>query len=310
MKKMNYDTMIRSTLTLVLVTVMLLSGVLGVRAQAAVNKLKLELPTEYFGQPTDTKYVKEIDNTLYAFVVTGDPIEQMVAYMTALEKEYGLEPQVKMEDETLTCYVKENGNVHILMMWEAGGKKILVGYNNKTVTISTKAQENTPKKDNTTTVTKKDNTTTATEHEIHNVSSTYITNGGEYTVAVGDAITLYNPRTPTSTYYAYTWSVKEGEDHVMLDRAQGTCQVVGLTEGKVVLECGLDYSVNYYPGKYDHYSYTYTITINVIGAEHAGEFDYGTMTGKLCPRCHGDKKVEMSGSKITCDVCDGSGLWP
>ena len=96
----------------------------------------------------------------------------------------------------------------------------------------------------------------------------------------------------------------------MLDRDQGTCQVVGLTEGKVTLKCGLDYSVNDYPGEYDHYSYTYTITINVIGAEHSGEHDYGSMTGMLCPRCHGLKTVEMSGAKVTCDVCDGTGLWP
>ena len=302
MKKMNYDAMLRSTLTLVLVAVMVLSGLLGVRAQAAENKLKLELPTEYFGEPTDSKYLKEIDNTLYAFVVTGDPIEQMVEYMTALEKKYGFEPQVKMEDDTMTCYIKENGDMYVLMMWETGSKKILVGYNNKTVII---------KDDNhAATGNSKDTPAKGTEHTIHNVSSTYITDGGEYTVAVGDAITLYNPRTPTSAYYAYTWSPAQGEDHVMLDRAQGTCQVVGLTEGKVVLKCGLDYTVNYYPGKYDDYHYTYTITINVVGAEHSGEFDYGTMTGKLCPRCHGNKKVEMGGSKITCDVCDGTGLWP
>jgi hypothetical protein len=155
-----------------------------------------------------------------------------------------------------------------------------------------------------------DTPATGTEHEINNISSTYITDGGEYTVAVGDALTLYHPRTPTSPYYAYTWCVTEGEEHVMLDRAQGTCQVVGLTEGDVTLECGLDYTVVYYPGSSDTYNYTYTITIHVVGAEHSGENDYGTMSGKLCPRCHGHKTVEMSGEKVVCDVCNGTGLWP
>lgn len=155
-----------------------------------------------------------------------------------------------------------------------------------------------------------DTPATGTEHEINNVSSTYITDGGEYTIAVGDALTLYHPRTPTSPYYAYTWYATEGDDHVMLDKAQGTCQVVGLTEGDVTLECGLDYTVVYYPGSSDTYNYTYTITIHVVGAEHSGENDYGTMSGKLCPRCHGNKTVEMSGEKVVCDVCNGTGLWP
>jgi len=301
MKKM-YDTMFRNVLTLVLVAVMVLSGLLGVKAQAAENKIRLELPTEYFGSATDSKYLEETNTNLYAFLVSGDPIAQMVAYMTDLEEAYGFEPQVKMEDNRFICYIKEDGDLHIMLMWDSNGKKVLVGYNNETVSIEDGEAAAS--------VSSKDTPAAGTEHTIHNVSSTYITDGGDYTVAVGDAITLYNPRTPTSPYYAYTWSVTKGDEHVMLDRDQGTCQVVGITEGEVTIECGLDYTVNYYPGAYDSYHYTYTITINVIGAEHSGEFDYGTMTGKLCPRCHGNKKVEMSGSKVTCDVCDGSGLWP
>lgn len=301
MKMMKYDAMLRSTLMFVLVAVMLLSTVLGMHAQAAENKLRLELPTEYFGEATDSMVVKENNSTLYAFLVSGDPIEQIINYVTELEREFGIEPQVKMEDNMFICYMKEDGELHIMIMLDCTGKKVLVGYNNETTTIiDGNADEET----------QKETPVVAVEHEIKNISSTYITDGGDYTVAVGDAITLYNPRTPTSPYYAYTWSVTEGEDHVMLDRDQGTCQVVGLTEGEVTLECGLDYTVNYYPGKYDSYHYTYTITIHVVGPEHSGENDYGTMTGKLCPRCHGNKKVELGGEKVSCDVCNETGLWP
>lgn len=147
------------------------------------------------------------------------------------------------------------------------------------------------------------------EPEINNISSTYITDGGEYTLAVGDALTLYHPRTPTSPYYAYTWCPTQGAELVQLDGDQGTCQVIGLAEGDLVLECCLDYTVLYGYSS-DHYTYNYIITIHIIDESHSGENDYGTMSGTTCPRCHGDKKVELGGVEITCTTCGGSGIWP
>lgn len=145
--------------------------------------------------------------------------------------------------------------------------------------------------------------------EFNNVSSTYITDGGEYTLAVGDALSLYHPRTPTSPYYAYTWCATAGEELAYLDRGQGTCQVIAQAEGDLVLECCLDYTVLYGYGS-DHYTYNYIITIHIIDEAHSGEYDYGTMSGTTCPRCHGDKKVELGGVEVDCTTCGGTGIWP
>lgn len=145
--------------------------------------------------------------------------------------------------------------------------------------------------------------------EFNNVSSTYITDGGEYTLAVGDALTLYHPRTPTSAYYAYTWCPTSGGDLVYLDPAQGTCQVIGQAEGDLVMECCLDYTVLYGYSS-DHYTYNYVITIHIIDESHSGENDYGGMSGTTCPRCNGHRTVELFGEEITCPLCEGTGIWP
>ena len=156
-----------------------------------------------------------------------------------------------------------------------------------------------------------------------NFSSCYITDGGEYTIAVGDSFTMYHPRTPTSTYYAYTWIVESGEDCVVLDRDQGTCNVIGVKPGTVKLKANLDYTVVGY-GWSDSYSYEYDVTIHVV---ESGDHDHGDVTNGSCPRCHGSGKVDctacygdgkLSGGtpctgcvkgKVDCNHCQGTGRW-
>lgn len=156
-----------------------------------------------------------------------------------------------------------------------------------------------------------------------NFSSSYITDGGEYTIAVGDSFTMYHPRTPTSTYYAYTWIVESGEECVVMDRDQGTCNVIGVKPGTVKLKANLDYTVLGY-GWSDSYSYEYDVTIHVV---ESGDYDNGDVTNGSCPRCHGTGKVDctacygdgkLSGGsacsgcsrgKVTCNHCDGTGRW-
>lgn len=156
-----------------------------------------------------------------------------------------------------------------------------------------------------------------------NFSSAYITDGGEYTIAVGDSFTMYHPRTPTSTYYAYTWIVESGEECVVLDRDQGTCNVIGVKPGTVKLKANLDYTVLGY-GWSDSYSYEYDVTIHVV---ESGNYDHGDVTDGNCPRCHGTGKVDctacygdgkLSGGstctgcskgKVTCNHCNGTGRW-
>ena len=171
-----------------------------------------------------------------------------------------------------------------------------------------------------------ENTDTGNDTEVKptgNFSSAYITDGGEYTIAVGDSFTMYHPRTPTSTYYAYTWIVESGEECVVLDRDQGTCNVIGVKPGTVKLKANLDYTVAGY-GWHDSYSYEYDVTIHV---EESGDYDHGDVTDGSCPRCRGFKKVDcpacygdgkLSGGtpctacdkgKVPCNHCDGTGRW-
>lgn len=156
-----------------------------------------------------------------------------------------------------------------------------------------------------------------------NFSSAYITDGSEYTIAVGDSFSMYHPRTPTSPYYAYTWIVESGEDCVELDGDQGTCNVIGIKPGTVKLSANLDYTVVLGYSS-ESYSYEYEVTIHV---KESGNYDHGDVTDGLCPRCHGTRTVDCtvcygdgklssgkacdncSNGKVTCHYCDGSGTW-
>lgn len=156
-----------------------------------------------------------------------------------------------------------------------------------------------------------------------NFSSAYITDGGEYTIAVGDSFTMYHPRTPTSPYYAYTWIVESGEECVEIDRDQGTCNVVGIQPGTVKLSANLDYTVVLGYSS-ESYSYEYEVTIQV---KESGNYYHGDVTDGLCPRCHGARTVDCtvcygdgklssgkvcnncSKGKVICHYCDGSGTW-
>jgi DnaJ-class molecular chaperone len=33
-----------------------------------------------------------------------------------------------------------------------------------------------------------------------------------------------------------------------------------------------------------------------------------TLNSMLCPKCHGEKKIDKDGTKCTCDKCGGSGM--
>ena len=156
-----------------------------------------------------------------------------------------------------------------------------------------------------------------------NFSSAYITDGGEYTIAVGDSFTMYHPRTPTSPYYAYTWIVESGEDCLVMDRGQGTCNVIAVKPGTVKLMANLDYTV--LCGSWcESYSYEYEVTIHIVDS---GNYDHGDVTDGLCPRCHGTGKIDCTAcygdgkfssgaactgcdnGKVTCNHCYGTGRW-
>lgn len=156
------------------------------------------------------------------------------------------------------------------------------------------------------------------------VGSRTITDGGEYTIGVGEALSLYYARTPISTYYAYFWDIVDGNGNCLtLDRDGPTCQIVGVEPGTVTMKVTLQCTVVYPGVGSDTYDYVYTITINVV--DHPTG-DQGDVTDGFCPRCHGSKVVgcmacygdgELAGGRpcscdggnVPCPNCGGSGLW-
>ncbi len=157
------------------------------------------------------------------------------------------------------------------------------------------------------------------------VGSIYVSDGGEYTIGVGEALTFYYSRMPISSYYAYWWDIVEGDAGCLNYNYDGpTCQVIGVEPGTVTMKVTMQCSVTSVVGGGYTYDYVYTFTVNVVEGSTG---DHGSVTDGACPRCHGSKVVscmacygdgEMENGrpcrncdegKVPCTSCGGNGLW-
>lgn len=156
------------------------------------------------------------------------------------------------------------------------------------------------------------------------VGSTYVSNGGEYTIGVGEALTFYYSRTPISSYYAYWWNIVDGDGDCLDYNYDGpTCQIIGVEPGTVTMTATMQCSVTSVVGGGYTYDYVYTFTVHVVEGSTG---DHGDVTDGLCPRCHGAKKVacmacfgdgqleggrscSCDGGFVPCPNCGNSGFW-
>ena len=157
------------------------------------------------------------------------------------------------------------------------------------------------------------------------VGSTYVLDGGEYTIGVGEALTFYYSRTPTSAYYAYWWDIADGDRGCLDFNYDGpTCQIIGVEPGTVTMTATMQCTVVYYGIGSDTYDYVYTFTVHVVEGSTG---DHGTVTDGACPRCHGSREVgcmvcygdgkldggkacsNCDGGSVPCPNCGGSGSW-
>lgn len=136
------------------------------------------------------------------------------------------------------------------------------------------------------------------------IQEVYTSDGASYNTQVGDSITFFHSRTPTSTLYAYSWVIEKGEDLVEIDRDGATCKITAKAPGKVVLSGQLDYSVQL-GFSYKHYTYTHTMTVNI--SSRTGDSESSLMNWITCPSCGGSQSITVGGKKKTCPTCGGSG---
>ena len=161
------------------------------------------------------------------------------------------------------------------------------------------------------------------------IGSSYITDNISFDVRVGDSLTLFHPGVPTTTLYAYYWDLvpEESDGEIVLaSSGDATCEVIGVKEGKVVIEGTLNYntSVGYYSG--ETVIDTKRVIINVASKD-AEKPDVGSVYDGACPQCrgtknnlcmacYGDGKLDggkpctgCSNGDIPCDFCGGTGVW-
>ena len=112
--KKTYKSMFRNVLCLALTAVMLLSGMMGVTAQAAKYKAVLELPTNLFGESIYQEYDKDMNMTIYAFEpVKEDTIED---YVTVLAEDLDLELEKEVDEELLIYTVYDGADIYVMVL--------------------------------------------------------------------------------------------------------------------------------------------------------------------------------------------------
>lgn len=132
----------------------------------------------------------------------------------------------------------------------------------------------------------------------------YTIDGFNYTMEVGEALTLFNSRTAISGYSGYTWDVLEGGELVQVDRKEATCKFYAKRPGVVKIQSHLDETVVNYFGGSTNNTYTYTMTITITAATAQGSSG-GLMHWQTCRTCNGTGKIRVGTRQETCPTCLG-----
>lgn len=132
----------------------------------------------------------------------------------------------------------------------------------------------------------------------------YTIDGYNYTMEVGEALTLFNSQTAISGFSAYSWDVLEGGELVKVDRDNATCRFYAKRPGVVTIQSHLDETVVNYFGPSTHNEYTYTMTITIVPPT-AGGSSGGMMHYQTCPYCNGTGKIQVGSRLETCPRCNG-----
>lgn len=132
----------------------------------------------------------------------------------------------------------------------------------------------------------------------------YTIDGFNYTMEVGESLTLYNSRTPISTYYAYTWDVLDGGELVKVDRKDATCRFYAKRPGVVTVRADLQQTIQGSTLSPDLFNSSYTMTITITPATNQGSAG-GLMHWQTCPSCNGTGKVRVGTREKECPTCLG-----
>lgn len=132
----------------------------------------------------------------------------------------------------------------------------------------------------------------------------YTIDGFNYTMEVGESLTLYNSHSPISTYYAYTWDVLDGGELVKVDRKDATCRFYAKRPGVVTIQADLQQTVQGSTLSSDIFNSSETVTITIKPATSQGSSG-GLMKWQTCPSCNGTGKIRSGTTEITCPTCLG-----
>lgn len=132
----------------------------------------------------------------------------------------------------------------------------------------------------------------------------YTIDGMNYTMEVGEALTLYNSHSPISTYYAYSWDILDGGELVKVDRNQATCKFYAKRPGVVTIRADLQQTVQGSTLSPDLFNSSETVTITITPATGQGSSG-GLMKWQTCPTCKGSGKIRVGTRQETCPTCLG-----
>ena len=112
--KKNDGTMFRSILTLALTAVMLLSGMLGISAQAAKNKPALEIPTDIFGETWIVEHYEDINTSIVLFGPASE--ETIEAYVNDLAEALKLDVKTERDEDTMLYTLCKQDVAYVMVL--------------------------------------------------------------------------------------------------------------------------------------------------------------------------------------------------
>ena len=111
--KKNRSTLFQNALSLVLAMLILLSGCLGIRAQAAKNKPKLQLPDHIFGETWFVEYDKELNTSIAVYDPASE--ETIETYVNDLAKELKLNVETEQDEDDKIYTLYKRSDVYLMV---------------------------------------------------------------------------------------------------------------------------------------------------------------------------------------------------
>ena len=139
--KKTRSTMFHNALSLALAMLILLSGCLGIRVQAAKNKPQLQLPNEIFGETWFVEYDEETNISIAVYDPASE--ETIETYVNDLAKELKLNVETDQDEDDKIYTLYKRSDVYLMVFKDLKTGMVYMVFFHDNVDLISDVQTNT-----------------------------------------------------------------------------------------------------------------------------------------------------------------------